>query len=374
MNSFWTPDLSSDEVHQHIEALVLNPLFRQWVLRPDPDTELYWADYQEQLPDRADLVRQARAVVLALQMPDYTLSDEVVGHETDQLLRRIGQASAEVLPPEAPVRRLLWSRVGRWAAAALVLLALGWWAQGHEADPPAGGVAVTTDMTGQVVEIRTDESARRVHLPDGSTVTLEPHSSLRYPPSFSETRRVVLSGRGFFEVVPNPQKPFLVYTDEVVTRVLGTSFTVTTRRGQPATVAVRTGKVSVYTRQAFEQSARTGQTAVPGVVLTPNQEAVFNGQSQSLTKALVLEPLPLPTTQPRQVDFEARPVTEVLRTLEQTYGVEIVYDKVALSHCTVTVTLLDEPLFTQLDILSKLIDARYEVTDTKVILQARGCP
>ena len=373
MNSFWTTD-PSDDANERVEALVLNPLFRQWVLRPDPDTERYWADYQEQTSDRPDLVRQARAVVLALQMPDYTVSDDEICHETGRLLQRIGQLEGGVVPVDAPVRRLPWPRVGRWAAAASVLLVLGWWAQVLYQRVPTRSAAVPADMTGPLGEIHTDASARRVRLPDGSTVALEPHSSLRYPSSFGETRRVVLSGRGFFEVVPNPQKPFLVYTDEVVTRVLGTSFTVTTRRGQPATVAVRTGKVSVYTRQAFEQSAQTGETAVPGVVLTPNQEAVFNGPNQLLTKALVLEPLPLPTTQPRQVDFDARPVAEVLRALEQTYGVEIVYDKAALSRCTMTVTLLDEPLFTQLDIISKLIDARYEVTDTKVIFQAKGCP
>jgi transmembrane sensor len=62
-------------------------------------------------------------------------------------------------------------------------------------------------------------------LEDGTTVHLEKGSRLSFPVHFDPKKReVVLSGEAFFEVTENPSKPFYVYANELITRVLGTSF------------------------------------------------------------------------------------------------------------------------------------------------------
>ncbi|MFR7874967.1 MAG: FecR family protein [Butyricimonas paravirosa] len=54
-------------------------------------------------------------------------------------------------------------------------------------------------------------------------------SELRYPVSFSATsREVELRGEAFFEVITDPQRPFVVNAEQVRVRVLGTSFNVST--------------------------------------------------------------------------------------------------------------------------------------------------
>lgn len=369
------PDEPNDDLYQQVEHLVLDPLFRAWVLRPTPESEAYWIDYLSLgLADREQAVRQARLIVLALQMPEYAVSEAVVDEKTNQFLRRIRAESAT--PVVIPFVR---SSVWRWAAAAVLLLSLGWWAfsayrpaaSHRERNGLAGQVALPGDVSGTIVEETTVQTPRRVQLPDGSTVTLQPHSRLRYDKVFTQANRTVtLSGQAFFEVTHNPKRPFLVFTDEVVTRVLGTSFTITTRQGQPAIVSVRTGRVAVYTRQAFAQASQRPQETL---LLTPNQQATFDKKAGELTKKLVAQPLPIPTEVPNTLNFENRPVTEVIAELEKIYGVRIACNHDQLSQCRVTVLLENEPLYDQLSLLCKLIDGQYQLTGTTVTLTANGC-
>lgn len=66
-------------------------------------------------------------------------------------------------------------------------------------------------------------------LSDGTVVYLNSDSELRYPVSFSATsREVELRGEAFFEVITDPQRPFVVNAEQVRVRVLGTSFNVST--------------------------------------------------------------------------------------------------------------------------------------------------
>ena len=76
-------------------------------------------------------------------------------------------------------------------------------------------------------------------LADGSKVYLNSESKLRFPTRFEgKERRVYLEGEGYFEVVKDTAKPFIVEAKEVDVRVLGTSFNVMTYRGRTITTLV----------------------------------------------------------------------------------------------------------------------------------------
>jgi ferric-dicitrate binding protein FerR (iron transport regulator) len=64
-------------------------------------------------------------------------------------------------------------------------------------------------------------------LADGTHIWLNSGSQLSYPSEFkTDSREVYLSGEAFFDVIPNPDKPFYVITREIKIKVLGTSFNV----------------------------------------------------------------------------------------------------------------------------------------------------
>lgn len=279
------------------------------------------------------------------------------------------------LPAAAPaphVRQLQprWRRAPvRWAAAAgLLALVLGGllpYARHWQAAPAPTAASWTRYYN-------TTRQAQLLRLPDATRVTLHPGSRLRYAAGLAGARReVYLDGEAFFQVHKDPAHPFLVFTKQLVTTVLGTSFNVQAYPGSAqALVAVREGKVAVQPREAVQLDATPTHPAKAGVLLLPNQQVVYSVASHHLRKALVARPTVLV---PQAFEFEERPVTEVLAALEKAYGVAILYDRQKLAGCTVSITFYNESLFEKLGLLCKSLGASYTLADTQVTIHSRGC-
>ncbi|GAA3979242.1 FecR family protein [Hymenobacter antarcticus] len=275
-------------------------------------------------------------------------------------------------------RPVAWRRPAvRWAAAALLVLglSLAWLGVPHR---PAAGLArhptattaeqltVTAEAGGWQRSTNQTGHALLLALADGSTVTLQPGSWLRYPARFApgHERVVELSGEAFFAVFHDARRRFRVLTPQLETTVLGTSFTVRAVPGQAeATVEVRTGAVRVCPSTA---SPAVGAA----VVVRPNQQVVYSVAAPVLRPVLVAEPALL---RPQPLSFEERPVAEVLASLEAGYGVPIRYTGAALAGCTVSLAFGTENLFEKLDLLCKTLGATYERTDEAIIFRSRGC-
>lgn len=294
-----------------------------------------------------------------------------------QLPARPEPAPVEQLAPAAPA----WQRPAlRWAAGvALALGSAGWWGWTHRAAPPTMLATITsTDAQGWTTHLNRTAGVLRVRLPDGSTAALSPAARLRFPARFAAgSRPVQLRGEAFFWVAKNPRAPFQVFTDQLVTTVLGTSFRVReAAAGRPAVVAVRTGRVAVAPRETAaavrRQSVQKGRVEAPaqGVLVLPNQQAVYSTTTGQIQAELVDKPEMLV---PRRFVFEERPVAEVLATLAEAYGVDIAYDAARLRGCTVHVTFHDEPLFEKLGILCKSLGAYYRVDHTRIVFRSNGC-
>ncbi|RZL08076.1 MAG: FecR family protein [Hymenobacter sp.] len=255
------------------------------------------------------------------------------------------------------------SKALRWAAVAVLGLGLGWWVP-HRHAPTA--------PTHWVQASNAKQPAQLLVLADGSRVTLYAGSTLRYLDGLAGTRReVYLQGKAFFKVAKNPNRPFLVFTDKLVTTVLGTSFLVTAYTGAEAKVAVCEGRVAVQPRAGAELAATPTSVPAAGVLLLPNQQVHYSPATKALTKALVEQPVRL-ATQP--LAFKNQPVADVLNALEKAYGVNIVYDATKLRECTITIDFDEEPLFEQLDALCKALDAKYILAkNAQIIFESPAC-
>jgi transmembrane sensor len=219
------------------------------------------------------------------------------------------------------------------------------------------------------VKKNTTNTAQQFALPDGSYVTLKPESSIKFSPDFNTpTREVYLEGEGFFEVVHSEDQPFLVYAKDVTTRVLGTSFTVRAfKDDKDVVVAVRTGKVSVFTK--LDKSV-----GKPEVILTANQQLVFNKEQERISRGIVDSPQPLAAKEEiMRLKFEEAPVTEIFSAIEKLYGVDIVFDDVVLASCTLTTSITDGDLYNKLDLITRAIGARYFLEENLIIVQGKGC-
>lgn len=280
-------------------------------------------------------------------------------------------SSATIAGPSASRQAWSW---GAMRGAAAALLVIGASLVGvYMGRNLAKGTAVRTPQAQNAARLSTwvvyTNSAARpaaVTLPDGSTVTLTPTSSLKYPRAFSTAQRTVyLTGEGFFNVFHDSTHPFLVFTDRVVTTVVGTSFTVQAYAGQrDVLVKVKTGKVRVATRGPAAPA-----TPLASLLLLPNQQAVCTSGRQ-LRREIVAHPLLLA---PQPFVFNDRPVAEVLLALEKAYGVAIAYDAAALRNCTINLSLEDEPLFEKLDIICETLNASYDKVDGHILFHSQPC-
>lgn len=98
----------------------------------------------------------------------------------------------------------------------------------------------------QADQVTSTAEVRPVRLDDGSVVLLGPDSAIAVSHGNATRDLRLLKGEAFFEVAPDPRRPFSVLTQGVKTTVLGTSFNVRLAR-DGAEVAVRTGIVRVAT-------------------------------------------------------------------------------------------------------------------------------
>ena len=90
-------------------------------------------------------------------------------------------------------------------------------------------VAVASDTKVAQSEVATKSGSRtKIQLPDGSQVWLNGNSKLVYDNvHFGEkVREVTLSGEAYFDVVKNKNKPFIIHTNNMNIKVLGTAFNV----------------------------------------------------------------------------------------------------------------------------------------------------
>ncbi|MGY3089386.1 transmembrane sensor [Hymenobacter sp. UYAg731] len=298
--------------------------------------------------------------------------------EKDALMATVWQRISRQTAPDAGPQRALpggwpsWPARVRWAAAAALVLGAGLvglqvahmpakWAALIPTPPTA-----TTEQTAWQVYANPSAYENQVALPDGSAVILAPASTLRYRRMLRSGRReAYLTGAAFFDVFHDRHHPFSVFTDKVVTTVLGTSFRVQAYGG-PADVQVqvRTGAVRVSQRRA------PAGVAAATVVVLPNQQAVYSAGGQQLRRELVAQPALLA---PQSFVFADRPVAEVLAALEKAYGVPIEYDATAVRNCTLNLSLGNEPLFAKLDIICETLGATYEKAGDHLRFHSPAC-
>jgi transmembrane sensor len=96
-------------------------------------------------------------------------------------------------------------------------------------------------------EVHSPYGARtQFSLPDGSVGWLNGGSVIKYPVRFGSTRNIILNGEAYFDVVKNPESPFVIDANKIKIKVLGTSFNVVSYKDDSISeVIVAEGKVEV---------------------------------------------------------------------------------------------------------------------------------
>lgn len=162
-------------------------------------------------------------------------------------------------------------------------------------------------------------------LEDGSSVLLESKSTLfRQVPFGPQHRKVELQGKAFFRIARNKKKPFDVYSGNITTTALGTSFWVDQNiRSGSIQVKLITGKVVIRDHRP-ERQKLLGYL-IPGQQLSYNINKGTAFVSNSLSKQVKKVDVKRYDT-PATLIFSHTPMDSVLDQIQDYYKIKIKYN------------------------------------------------
>ncbi len=201
---------------------------------------------------------------------------------------------------------------------------------------------------------------KTIKLPDGSSVKLNSGSIIRYPESFIEENRVVeLEGEGFFEVVRNVDKPFIVHADKAMIKVLGTSFNVNSDgTTNNVVVSVRSGQVKVSNQS--ENISR---------ILNPNELIIFDNDDEQMELRKIDDDQLIFGWTNQILVFNDNSANEVFRVVANWFGVEFILEKNIDRNRVFTSRFENPTLKSVLESLSYVYDFKYEINGKTIIIK-----
>lgn len=154
-------------------------------------------------------------------------------------------------------------------------------------------------------------SQSKVILPDRSVVWINAGSSLKYHEDIKQNQReVTLNGEAYFEVAPDSMKPFIVKTEKLEIKVLGTSFNVKSYDDDEIVdIALLTGKIDVGIDTEVEE-------------MIPDQLLSFNKKTNEKT-IVPVSSLDYCAWKDGSIRFTEYSFIRIAKDLERVYNVEI---------------------------------------------------
>jgi transmembrane sensor len=342
-----------------LEDFVQDLYFRRWAMGKLAPSDTNWQKWLAQNPQKRAMVEEARSLVLATIVEEPIVQATDYQHDIGLILKKtsIQYASKNLL------------NFAKIAAALCITFGLIYYWQKQNLAPY---LVQKVQKTSTTKTENKGDTPLEMTLADGTKVKLKTGGSLLVANNFNkENRTVYLQGEAVFDVKKDPQHPFLVYAGGIVTKVLGTSFSVRAYATESKTmVAVRHGRVAVYK----DDKARKSEFIPEQILLMPNQQVVFDKKEEKLVKTLVSEPFVLePLLAHNLLVFDETPIPIVLQNIELAYGLKILYDADLLQNCNLTASFDQETLYQKIEIICETIKAKYEIADGQIVIYAKGC-
>lgn len=215
------------------------------------------------------------------------------------------------------------------AVSIAIFIAIGW--------------LILINQAPESIQLAAHDKVASVELQDGSEVTLNKGSVLTHPEKFNANeRRVIMEGEAYFEIEKDPNRPFIIETGNTTIQVLGTSFNVVEKEGT----------IEVFVDEGLVKMSSSDEH----ILLPAGTSGTFNVRNQTLIKQ---EAVLIETHQfwrNKQLAFKGASLADVMKTLEETYGVSTHFENEQLKNCTITVAFENESIERILRIISTTLN------------------
>ncbi|MDQ7817137.1 MAG: FecR domain-containing protein [Melioribacteraceae bacterium] len=197
---------------------------------------------------------------------------------------------------------------------------------------------------------------------DGTRITLNSESKLKYPGKFgTSTREVYLEGEAYFEVKSNPSQPFVVHSDNISTVVLGTKFNVKAyNEEKEIKVSLVEGKVKVENKSMnFNKEP---------VYLKANEQLSFYRNSGTV----ILDKFSLVQTigwKDNILLFDNEPLEKVFIALRRSYGVQFELEDTTFNRLKIKANFENESFWTIIKVIKNATNLEYKTVSKNNELQ-----
>ncbi|MCL2416455.1 MAG: FecR domain-containing protein [Bacteroidales bacterium] len=220
---------------------------------------------------------------------------------------------------------------------------------------------ISTEKLAQATEwVETQVPISYVRLPDGSTVALRGNSRLDMRSNFEgNTREILLEGEAYFDIISDPNRPFIIHTGRIRTTVLGTAFAIKAVPGESLiTITVAEGKVKVEDGDRLLTFLETDQQMIFDIEHEFVQELMIDVETEI-------------SWRPNELIFRNMSFGDIVQKLSGIYGIYIVFEDESLKQRRIT-TSLDrrESIETLLTILSAAQQSYHTFDGDKFIINS----
>ncbi|MBP6022973.1 FecR family protein [Ferruginibacter sp.] len=279
---------------------------------------------------------------------------------------------------EAPVnRKRKWVLMGSAVAVIVIIVFFSFFYT------TTNSKGIVADSKIAHSEVSTKNGSRtKIQLPDGSSVWLNSSSKLTYNNNnFGvAVREVTLTGEAYFDVVKNPLKPFIIHTEKMDIKVLGTAFNVKCYPGEKnSETSLIRGSIEVTLKDRQEK-----------IMMKPSEKLILNNDevksakiSTPSQKATPARPVPIielshltfyPTDNSivetgwveNRLVFTGETLEDIAVKMERWYGVNIVIANEKLKKELLTGIFEKETIYQALTALQLTTPFTYKV-DKNVI-------
>lgn len=225
-----------------------------------------------------------------------------------------------------------------------------------------GLIAVTRWNEGKVSftykRVAIETGTELFELPDGTKITLNAGSTVRYSRSEKlNFRKVLLKGEAFFEVSRDTLRPFIIDAGSAQLEVLGTSFNVKAYpENQDVEVTVSSGLVAMSSKQEVDYQ----------ILLNKGNTGIYNKEKEKLDLVIEGKANAL-AWKTRILEFTDTPMEELITVLEHTYQSEIILQDPGISEYTITVSFNNQELDAVLKVVARTLDIKIEKEGNKII-------
>ncbi len=201
-----------------------------------------------------------------------------------------------------------------------------------------------------------DQSTIVKTLADGSIVYIAQNTNFEYPIKFSKKeRKVALNGQAYFDIARNPDKPFVIETENAYIQVLGTAFNVKSYESKTFELVVERGKVKV----SLKKNPSISQVVVAGekIVLGKNNlEKSAWDDDGSLAWRL------------GKMQFKDETLQNIVRVINRNYQSNIAIADEQTANRRLTVTFNENSLSTITELICITLNLESTKKDNQIIL------